>query len=432
MLKNFVLKMLEGQTKRFLKKHKPKLVAITGSIGKTSTKLYAATVLSQRLRVMTHYGNHNTHFSVPLAIFDIHYPKNIRNPFVWFGVWLKMEAKIHKQFDYDVILLELGTDHPGEIPHFATYLKPDIAVITSVTEEHMEFFKTMDAVAKEELAIANFSDLTLINRDDIDAVYAKYVTSTNIDTYGDSGVAEYHYLIEDFEPGVGFKGKFISPEAGELPVKLKLIGEHSIKAAVAAGALGLKLGLTPQEVVRGMEEIMPVSGRMQLLRGLKDTTIIDDTYNSNPKAALAALQTLYLFPGKQKIAILGSMNELGDFSKQAHEQVGAACDPTLLDWIVTVGDEAERYLAPAAGSKGCQVRSFKSPYEAGGFVHSVMHPGAVILAKGSQNGVFTEESVKTLLHNTEEEAQLVRQEPEWMAVKYKQFNKFPESAKTKT
>lgn len=426
-MKTLILKLLETQAKRFLKKHKPKLVVFTGSLGKTSTKLFTATVLSQKYRVMAHFGNHNTHFSVPVAIADVPYPTNIRNPFAWLDVLIKMEGKIRQKFEYDVMLLELGTDHPGEIPHFGKYLRPDIAVVTGVAEEHMEFFKTMDAVAKEELSVASFSQLTIVNRDDVDTAYAKYAQTTNIDTYGSSGVAEYHYLTENFEPTQGFTGKFVSPDWGELPAKLQLVGEHNIKSAVAAATVGAKMGLAKAEVQKGLEAIRPVPGRMQLLRGLRDSWLIDDTYNSSPKSALAALQTLYLFPAPQKIAILGSMNELGDFSEAAHKQVGEACDPTLLDWVITVGEEAQKHLAPAAAHRGCQVKSFMSPYDAGVFAHTVMHPKAVVLAKGSQNRIFTEEALKMLLHSTTEESQLVRQQPEWLAIKQAQFSKFSDA-----
>jgi len=423
MFKAIILTLLEFQTRRFLHKHRPKVVAITGSVGKTSAKAFTATVLSQRYRVLAQDGNHNTHASVPLAVFDIPFPsEELRNPFMWLQVLWQMEQKIRRPFEHEALVLELGTDHPGEIAHFK-YLSPDIAAVTSVAPEHMEFFKTIDAVAKEELAVVNYSQLALINRDDIDPIFARYVTNTNIDTYGTSGVAEYRYIVEDFDVKKGFTGKFVSPEFGEQPVALRLLGEHNIKSAVAAGAIGLKLGLTKEELVAGLEAIQPVPGRMQLLRGLKDSMLIDDTYNSSPKAAIAALQTLYTFPGAQKIAILGSMNELGEFSQQAHEEVGAACDPGLLDWVITVGAEAEKYLARAAAAKGCQVRSFLSPYDAGAFAHRVLQRGATVLAKGSQNGVFTEEALKLLLHSTEEEERLVRQDPIWLQVKETQFEK---------
>lgn len=425
-MKNFVLLLIEFQVKRFLKRHKPKIVAVAGSVGKTSTKMAITTVLRQRFKVHTQEGNYNAEVSVPMAIFDLPMPPlaTLKSPLTWLKQLWYMELKIHRPFGFDVIVLELGTDKPGDIAHFGTYLHPDIAVVTAVTPEHMEFFKTIDAVAQEELTVASFSELIVINRDNIDETFARYVTNSNIDTYGTSGVAEYHYLIEDFEPGVGFVGKFVSPEFGEQQIALTLAGEHNVRAAVAAGVIGIKLGLSQPEIAAGLSAIQPVKGRMNILRGLLNSTIIDDTYNSSPAAAVAALQTLYLFPSKQKIAILGSMNELGDFTQKAHEEVGAVCDPTLLDWVVTIGDNAEKFLAPAAAKRGCQVRSFKSPYEAGGFVHSVLHPDATILAKGSQNGIFVEEAVKILLHSTEEESQLVRQAPEWLAKKSAAFDRY--------
>ena len=425
-MKNFLLTLVEFQTRRFLKRHKPKVVVVAGSVGKTSTKLAIATVLGVRYKVLFQEGNYNVDISVPMTIFDLPMPpvEKLRNPFVWLLQLWYMERKIRTPFPFEVILLELGTDHPGDIEHFKKYLHPDIAVITAVAPEHMEYFKTLDAVAKEELSVANFSELAIINRDDIDESFAKYMNNSNVDTYGSSGVAEYHYLVDDFEAGTGFVGKFVSPEFGEQPATLHLAGEHNVRAAVAAGVVGIKMGLSAKEIVTGLELIKPVKGRMNILRGLLDSTIIDDTYNSSPAAAVAALQTLYLFPSKQKIAILGSMNELGDFSQKAHEEVGSVCDPTLLEWVVTVGEEAERYLAPAASKKGCQVRSFRSPYEAGAFVHSVLAPNAAILAKGSQNGVFAEEAVKVLLHSTEEESQLVRQDAAWITKKQAQFDRY--------
>jgi UDP-N-acetylmuramoyl-tripeptide--D-alanyl-D-alanine ligase len=193
---------------------------------------------------------------------------------------------------------------------------------------------------------------------------------------------------------------------------------------VAAGAVGIRLGLSAGEVALGMARIRPVAGRMQLLKGLEGSLLIDDTYNSSPQAAIAALNTLYTFPSEQRIAILGSMNELGDYSKQAHEEVGLTCDPAKLDCVVTIGAEAEQYLAPAAASRGCQVKSFASPYEAGAFVHKILHPGAVVLAKGSQNRIFAEEALKVLLADGEDVHKLVRQSQRWLDKKAKQFDAF--------
>lgn len=425
MFKNTIVKLLQKQTQRFIKKHDLKVVAIVGSVGKTSTKMAAAAVLAQKFRVRYQEGNHNMEVSVPLVAFELPLPDNLRNPIAWLSILIQTEKMIRaKDAGIDVILLELGTDKPGDIENFRSYLRPDISVVTSVSAEHMEFFKTMEAVAKEELSIANFSALTLVNRDDVSEDYARFAETSSISTYGLGSVAEYLFVIEDAVPGQGFSGKFVSPELDDVPVQLHVIGEHNIKAVVAAGAVGVKLGLTSAEVVKGMAAVRPVAGRMNLLRGVNQSVIIDDTYNSSPLAAKAALQTLYQFQAPQRIAILGSMNELGEFSAQAHEDIGKACDPKVLDYVITIGEQAEKYLAPAAASKGCQVRSFASPYEAGAFAHKVLEPQAVVLVKGSQNKVFAEEAIKVLLHQTADEKMLVRQTEKWLKIKSEQFSAF--------
>lgn len=398
-------------------------MVVTGSVGKTSTKTAIATVLSTRYRVALHKGNHNSSISAPVAILGIEYPENIRSPFAWLSIFAAARKRIKEPTGVDVIVQELGSDMPGEVKHFGTYLHPNIGVVTAVTPEHMEFFKTMDVVAQEELESANFSELAIINRDDIDGEYAKYLTNSNVDTYGTSGLAEYRFEEEDFIVETGYKGKVITPEFNIDDVKIKVIGEHSLRPAMGAVAVAIKLGLSAAEIQKGLSLIQAVPGRMNLLKGIDETIIIDDTYNSSPVAASSALQALYSLQVPQRVAILGSMNELGDVSADEHQKLGMMCDASLLSWVVTVGDEAEKYLAPAAKARGCQVKSFKSAIDAGGFVRGVIEPGAAILAKGSQNGGYVEEAVKVLCVMSED-IELVRQSPSWMETKNAFFSKF--------
>ena len=422
--RSFVVRRAESLAKQLLAKHAPKIIVVTGSIGKTSTKLAIATVLSQQYRVMAHFGSYNTHIALPLALFNEHVPDRVGSLFAWLAILKSMRRKLEQPFPYDVVVIELGADHPGEIAYFKKYLVPDISVVTAVAPERMMSFGSIDAVAAEELSVVNFSKRTFINRDDVAAQFAGLVPQgAAIDTYGTNQAAEYHFTAQSTLPGQGFVGQFTCPEFGQFPVQLTVLGHHNIRPIVAAGAVGIKLGLTPQQVANGMQAVRPLDGRMNLLRGLNDSWLIDDTYNSSPAAAQAALQTLYSLPVKHRIAVLGSMNELGAFSAQAHQELGAACDPAMLDWVVTIGAEAERYIAPAAGSRGCQVRSFSNPYEAGTFVHSVLPHGAAVLVKGSQNGVFAEETVKMLLHSAEDEKHLVRQTTDWLAIKDKEFGR---------
>ncbi|HET7630375.1 MAG TPA: UDP-N-acetylmuramoyl-tripeptide--D-alanyl-D-alanine ligase [Candidatus Saccharimonadales bacterium] len=422
MFKTVIQKYLEHLTKRYLKHHQPQLVAVVGSVGKTGTKVAIATVLAEKYRVRLHEGNHSTPMSVPLSVMGVDYPDNVHSISQWLTVFKAAKLRIKGEKDADVIVQELGTDHPGDIKDFAKYLHPNIAVVTAVSDEHMEFFASLEAVAAEELSIAGFSDFCVINRDDVDSHFAKLANTHNLTTYGLGELAEYRLDLAESSPLDGRTGRLICPEWGEVPINLQLIGDHNLKAAAAAVAVAAKLGLTSQQTAIGVAKITPTAGRMRPLRGLDDSVLIDDTYNSSPLAAKAALDTLYQIEAPQRIAILGSMNELGRLSAQAHEALGKHCDSSKLDWLVTIGEEAATYLAPAAKQKGCQVRSFKSALDAGGFVHSVMKPGAVILAKGSQNQVYAEEALKVLLHSTEEEKSLVRQSPEWLSQKQAYFS----------
>lgn len=425
--KIYVQKKMEGYVVSYFAAHpEVRLVVVAGSVGKTSTKTALATMLGQRYRVRVHEGNHNTHISAPLAILGIPYPENIKSFGEWRKVFRQAEARILQSSEVDVIIQEIGADHPGEIVHFGSYLKPDIAVITAITPEHMEFFKTMEAVAQEEMAAANFSKLAIINRDDIDGQYAAFLTNTNLNTYGTSDTAEYHFEQKEFNVHDGHSGEFVAPEFANQPVqaKIKVLGEHNIRPAIAAAAVGVKMGLTPAEIASGLEQIRPVPGRMSLLEGVRGSMIIDDTYNSSPIAAESAIQTFHSLEASQRIVVLGTMNELGESSATEHQKIGRMFRPDLVDWVVTVGEEAEKYIASAARAQGCQVKSFENAVQAGGFVHGAIQDNALILLKGSQDKGYLEEAVKILLKHPEQGNLLVRQSPAWLAHKEEYFSKF--------
>ncbi|MCL2038143.1 Mur ligase family protein [Candidatus Saccharibacteria bacterium] len=434
MFKKYVRWKLEKYVKKYFKKHHPKLVVVVGSVGKTVTKTAIATVLAQKYRVQMEPTNHNSEFSVPLAVMGISYPPPalLRKFKTWRRIFKAMRKRIKWPTGVDVIVQELGTERPGEIEHFGTYLKPNIAVVTAVTAEHMQNFPGgLVDVAKEELSVAKYANLTAVNHDDVNADFAPYAETTNITDYGLEG-GEYRFQIVGGDPLNGYEVKFFAPEFGGASAEnpelqssenapgatIHLVGEHNVKAAAAAMMIGAKMGMTVEEVTNALGEISPVPGRMNLLKGVRGSTIIDDTYNSSPDAAIAALLTLYKIEADQRIAILGSMNELGNMSAEAHKQVGAMCDPNWLEWVITIGEEAARYLAPAAREQGCQVASFPGPIFAGAFANKVLRPKGIVLAKGSQDKVFAEEAVRILLRtDIDQDEQLVRQSPDWMAKK---------------
>ena len=416
MFKAIIQKRLESLVKKYFIKHPDvKLVAVVGSVGKSTTKVAIATVLSEKFRVRLHNGNHNTNLSAPLAILGIEYPSNIKSLSAWMAVFKAAKQRIKLPTDVDVIVQELGTDRIGQIPHFGKYLNPDIAVVSAISPEHMEFFQTIDNVAREELSAVNYSKQALINYDDIDSGLMKYISNDNVSAYGTSTLAEYHLIGGDYVLDEGHQGSLVIPEFPEpINITMNLIGEHSLRPAVAAAAVAAKLGMDATEISIGLSKVRALPGRMNTLRGMKDTLIIDDSYNSSPLAVTSALRELYKLPAPQKIVVLGSMNELGESSAAEHEAVGKLCDPSQLAWVVTVGEQAEKYLAPAARARGCQVKSFRDSISAGGFVHGVIENGAAVLFKGSEGKIYLEEAIKVILHSTDEQEKLVRQSPQWL------------------
>jgi len=225
-----------------------------------------------------------------------------------------------------------------------------------------------------------------------------------------------------FKP-LGLKGQSLAVKlpGGELKADVVYLGQQGAKFSLAAAAVADMLDVKRADITKGLPTLSPFPGRMQILPGTKGTTLIDDTYNASPISVKAALDVLYAARTKQRVAILGSMNELGDYSEQAHVEVGKYCDPKKLDVVVTVGKDAKQWLAPIARERGCAVRTFLNPHEAGAYVCGRLEKGAVVLAKGSQNGVFTEEALKPLLANRGDEAKLVRQSPYWLKRKAQQF-----------
>lgn len=177
------------------------------------------------------------------------------------------------------------------------------------------------------------------------------------------------------------------------------------------------LSLSIQEAKDSLKNLEAFKGRMQVLRGVKDSIIIDDSYNASPASMKIALDTLYAHKSKNKVAILGMMNELGTSSREEHEILGKYCDPSLLDFVVTIGKDANAFTAPSAEARGTKVYKAKDSVEAGQIVLKNMKENSVILVKGSQNGVFAEEAIKPLLVDVEDRKKLVRQGEEWKSRK---------------
>jgi len=416
--KNFVASILGRQVRRLQARADFKVIAVAGSVGKTSTKLAIASLLSQKYNVRVQAGNYNDLVSVPLIFFGEKLP-NIYNPLAWLKVFRRISRQIKKPYPHQIVIVELGTDGPGQIGQFKKYLQVDIGVLTAIAPEHMEFFSDLQAVAKEELSLADLSCKLLVNSD---LVATDYLLDLKIpfSTYGTQQLANTRlgnivFNDQNCDFDVEKNGQIFMHGAHES------ILEPQIYSVAAAIAVAIEMGMNADEIERGIRSIKPISGRMQRLEGTNNSTIIDDTYNASPQAAKSALNMLYRIKAPQKIAILGNMNELGGYSQSAHRELGELCDPRELDLVATIGPDANKFLAVAAEAKGCKVKTFTSPQAAGEFVRAQVKPGAVILVKGSQNKVFAEEAVKLLLANQADTIKLVRQSTEWLKIKERAF-----------
>jgi UDP-N-acetylmuramoyl-tripeptide--D-alanyl-D-alanine ligase len=419
--KALLCRLLEAQVKRLRRRNDFQIVAVAGSVGKTSTKLAIARLLASHSKVRYQDGNYNDRLTVPLVVFGQSEP-GIFNIVAWTKILLANRRILRQAYDYDVVIVELGTDGPGQLHKFA-YLHPDLIVITAVAPEHMEFFRTVDAVAQEELVPLSFSKQVLLNVDDI---AVQYLPQAAYNGYGENQKAQYR-LVGYKQQGLQNQQLELSLHTDRLQVTVPLLGKPGAKVILAAAAVADLFGWSAADIKAGLAAIQPVAGRMNILPGLSDSVLIDDTYNASPTATIAALDVITQAEAKQRIAILGSMNELGAQSQAEHTAIGAYCDPKKLDLVVTIGAEAEKYLAPAAEKAGCTVKSFASPYQAGVYVKGQLKPGAVVLGKGSQNGVFAEEALKILLRHPTDSPQLVRQSAYWLSVKQKQFPAVPPS-----
>jgi UDP-N-acetylmuramoyl-tripeptide--D-alanyl-D-alanine ligase len=282
----------------------------------------------------------------------------------------------------------------------------------------MEYFHDLDAVAEEEMIPLAYSGHALLNVDDIPA---EYLPGIEHSSYGEKPGANYR-LVSHYAQGLD--GQFLDiklADGKEKGLTVKTLGKQGAKIVLATVAVADMLGWSLEDIETAVAAINAVPGRMQILPGKHQSMLIDDTYNASPVAVRAALDVLYDAESEQRIAILGSMNELGATSEDEHHAIGEYCDPEKLSLVVTIGSEAKKGIAPAAKQKGCEVKSFLSPYAAGEFVAEKLKKGTVVLAKGSQNGVFAEEALKQLLEDPGDAARLVRQSDAWLRRKRQQF-----------
>ncbi|MFZ2038821.1 MAG: Mur ligase family protein [Minisyncoccia bacterium] len=423
--KKLITAILSYEAALVLKKYKPKIVAVTGSVGKTTTKDAIHSVLSQKYIVRRSEKSFNSEIGIPLTILGCQNAWN--NPFLWIkNIFHGLSYIIHRENYPDWLVLEVGADHPGDIKSVTKWLKPDIVVLTKFakTPVHIEFFKNREEIIKEKgyLVEAMKHDGTLIvNADDSDAMSFINKNDYKTITYGIESEAQVRGTFSDlyYEDkkliGMQFKADYFG---NSVPIIIKnTVGDQVIYATLAAATVGVACDLNLVQVSQGILVYDSPLGRMKLIPGIKDTLIIDDTYNSSPVAALSAIDTLKkikLGRAGRRIAVLGDMLELGKHSSEEHENLGKRVGD-VCDILVTVGlrTRATAEMALSYGLEDKDIFQFEKSEEAGRYLQNLIKKNDVILVKGSQS-MRMERCVEEIMAEPERAGELlVRQEEEW-------------------
>lgn len=419
-------KKLASQSRAILAKYKPKVIGITGSVGKTSAKEAIFAALSSIPGVAASKKNFNNEFGVPFSILQLSETPG-KNPVKWISAFAKGSRlqTSHKAYP-KILILELGIDHPGDMDYLADLVKPTVAVLTAIGVAHIGYFGSEESILKEKqkilqhlgkdgVAVINYEDLRL--RESIAHIKHDFIS------YGFHAAADVRAeLINtaqiDGQWGTAFT---LSHKEHRQPVFIPgVIGKAHVLAYLAGVSVALAMRLPFEQAVINLRDYNPQPGRMHLLQGINRSLIIDDSYNSSPQAVRLALEELKNFPAGIKIAVLGDMRELGKFSIIEHQNLAESLLDTAPDKIVLVGLEIQSLLKQLLkmGYPQNDLLYFKDSKTAAKSIGHLADPDTVFLVKGSQNVIRLERVVKALLRNKDQAEQLlVRQSHVWKRIK---------------
>ncbi len=426
-MQSLLKKLLRFLAVNILARYRPRIVAVAGSVGKTSTVRAVTAALGRSFDVRGSVKNFNNEIGVPLAIIGAA-ASGGRSPLRWAAIiWRGLRLIYGRAAVYPAVLvLEMAVDHPGDMAYLTSLAPPDVAVMTALSEEHTEFLGDLDGVAKEEGVIIESlrpGGVAVLNADDprVAALAVRATSSAvKIARYGFSSEAEVCIGEVSTEEAMGvFFTRFDLTAAGRaMTITLSgAIGGGNVYAAAAASAAALALGVKPELIPFSLAEYQPPPGRLRPLPGVKGTMLIDDTYNSSPRAAELALETFSnMKTSGKRLAALGDMLELGALTEESHRRVGRKAADLGVDVLIGVGPRSQFLCEEAikAGLSEDRVFHLHTAEEAGHFLQERIRSGDLILIKGSQ-GMRMEKVAKELMAEPERAAELlVRQTEEWL------------------
>jgi len=428
-MRKIIEKILFFLARLIVKKYKPFIIGITGSVGKTSTKEAIALVLKEKFFIRASYKNYNNEIGLPLTIIG---EKSPGKSFLgWLKVFLKGIFGIIFPIRFPKILvLEMAADKPKDIEYLTKIAPPKIGVLTAIAPVHLEKFKTIENIAKEKEKIVTClppDGLAILNADYKKIREIKDKIKAKVLFYGFSKRADLRVVEAKINQEIDNKGRLnlngltfkLSYQGNVVPFFLpKVFAKHHVYSFLPAIAIGSHFGLNLVEISEILKEFKPPPGRMNLINGIKESLIIDDTYNSSPEAVISAFKTLeeiLTLPGRRKIVVLSDMLELGKDSEKIHFEIGKKFSQFNFNLLITVGDLAEKIAlgAKESGFPEDLIFQFKNLKEASKFLKEKIIYGDIILVKGSQ-GMRMEKIVKEIMAEPEKAKDLlVRQEKDW-------------------
>ncbi|MDD3711261.1 MAG: Mur ligase family protein [Patescibacteria group bacterium] len=409
-MKKIIMKVLAFWAKMIIRKYQPKVIGITGSVGKTSTKEVVASILAHKFRVRASIKNYNNEFGLPLSIIGLESPG--KNLWGWLKVFFKIKKLLlFKDRDYpEVLVLEMGVDREGDMDYLLKIVKPDIGVLTNVSQSHLEYFGSLEKIKKEKAKLLknlNKDGLAILNSDnkylkDLPKEIKSKCWLYGLEEGSDFVAKDISFVLpEDLLSGDFFGINFkLEYQGSVLPVILPgAISYPAIYSSLVALAIGFHLGLNLIEITKYLQEISSVSGRMEVLPGIKGTVIIDDSYNSSPESALSALKTIEKIKNinGRKIIIFGDMLELGSYSEEGHRLVGKKVAEIGVDLLVLIGEKSLDIFKSVLsnGFKEENVFKFDNVEEALVFVKEKITSKDLVLVKASR-GMKLDKIVKEL------------------------------------
>ncbi len=337
------------------------VVAITGSNGKTTTKEMIAAVLAIRWRVLKPESSFNNQWGLPLTLLRL-------GP------------------EHEALVVEIGTNQPGEIAYLSGLTAPTVGVVTTIAAVHTEFLGSLDGVREEKAALVRAlgaEGWAVLNADDPRVAGLARDTAARVITYGHASGAAVRAVGDAAETADGVR--FTLEVGGErAPVSLAFVGRHNVTNALAAAATGTALGLAPGEIARGLESARPVKGRCVWRSAPGGVRILDDTYNANPASVKAALDAAAHLGGRRLLVVLGDMLELGDIAETAHREVGRQVAAAGAAEFVGLGSHMRRAVETA------RAEGLSEAHHTTTFEDTVAHllkrvqPGDLVLVKGSR------------------------------------------------